>query len=213
MEIHFKQKSMTKSLLIHGYGVLATYPIIRPQSSPHLGFRVFQNQLNQGSSLLFRWGKKRKYSFPEMLNPLEYLRLYREEKRLAKDPNTFKNLASLLETHQPETIVCHSMGCFLFQQFSLSYSLPLSVKQIILVQADMNRNEETPKNWNTITVKNVWCFWDQALWESVFVNRYLPAGLFGLKSKTVQNIFFPLYRTLNLHESPLNDPKLLSLME
>jgi hypothetical protein len=202
-----------KTILIHGYGVLASYPIIRPQSSSHLGFRVFENQIKQGSSLLYRWGMERKYTFFDMLNPFEYLRLYWEEKRLAQDPETFKNLALLLETHQPETIVCHSMGCFLFQQFSLSNSLPSTVKHILLVQADMSRGVEIPKKWENIAIKNIWCFWDQALWESVFVNQYLPAGLFGLKSKAIQNRFMPLYRTLNLHESPLNDPKLLSLMK
>jgi pimeloyl-ACP methyl ester carboxylesterase len=201
--------SPKKTLLIHGYGVLATYPFIRPKQSPHLGFRVFQDQLNQGQSLLFRWGMERKYSFWEMLNPLEYLALYQEEKQLSHHTQTFKNLALALKTHQPETVICHSMGGLLFQQFSLTYSLPSSVKQIILVQGDVSRSLEIPKSWEHLVVKNVWCFWDQALWESVFVNRYLPAGLFGVKAKTVQNIFMPLYRTLNLHESPLHDPELL----
>jgi hypothetical protein len=205
-------KNMTKTMLIHGYGALASYPMKRPEVTAHLGFRVFQNQLSKGQSVLFRWGKERNYSFWEILNPFEYLRLYRNEKQLAQHPQTFENLALDLAKYQPETIICHSMGGFLFQQFSLTNSLPTSVKQILLIQADMSRSVKIPTSWEQLIVKNVWCFWDQALWESVLVNRYIPAGLFGIKSIYIQNIFIPLYRTLNLHESPLNDPKLLEII-
>jgi hypothetical protein len=205
--------STQKTFLIHGSAVMATYPLIRPNLSPHLGFAIFEKQLEDGEAMLFRWGKEKHYSALGLFNPFEYLTLYREEHVLATSKQTHENLLKQLEEYQPTVIVCHSMGGSLLYQFSQNHSLPSSVKTIIFVQADVCRNSKIPQNWEHITIKNVWCFWDQALWESLFVNRYLPAGLFGLTSKNVQNIFMPLYLTLNLHESPLHDPNLLDLTQ
>ncbi len=200
---------LTKNiLLIHGYGVRATYPIIRPKEDKYLGFGGFSNLLEAGNTHLFVWGCAVKYSFLDMLNPFKYLQLYNQEKKLACSKDILQQLHNQIQSQNIQTIVCHSMGGYLVQQYLDSFDLPNSVKKIIIVQADISRMSRfnTPNN---VSVINLYCPWDQALWESVVVNRYIPAGLFGLTSSTISNTFFPLYKDINLHESSIKDKNIL----
>jgi hypothetical protein len=199
------------TLLIHGYGVRATYPLIRPQADKNLGFGAFEELIATGKAQLFVWGKETNYSLLDTINPFKYLQLYKEEKIIASAKSLLQSLHNYIQTHNISTIVTHSMGGYLLQQYLGMFDLPSSVTTIIIVQADIARNAQfnIPQN---VQGSNLFCPWDQALWESVVVNRYIPAGLFGANSKNIKNIFFPLYKDINLHESSIKDTNILRLL-
>ncbi len=198
-----------KIILIPGYGTGVTRSIFKKEVSKLRGFEIFSKTAGVE---VFEWGRDYNYSFLQSLNPLVAIKLYFQEKKMVLDPGMQEKLYQYLQLHKPQTIVAHSQGTVLLTEVLKNYPLPY-IKKIIFVQSDLrmnNENQDILKNISSHTkLLNVHCFWDQALLSSLLLNQSVPLGL--KKDKIFQNHFIPLWRTFNLHESSLNDPRLLAL--
>jgi hypothetical protein len=206
-------------VLIHGYGVGGEYWQFRKPEGKFAGFGAFSELINHEEAGVFRWDEPRQFSFWELFNPFEHLKLYDREKAKSQSSNTHKNLKTFLYQENPEVIVCHSMGCSLLLNYLDTNPLPNSVRHIVFVQGNTSQSRKLPESLQTQLVSkhlhltNLFCPWDQALWSLVLTKHVVPAGLFGFNNPFVQNRLFPLYRRLNLHTSSINDPNLFSILD
>ena len=194
---------MPKILLIHGYGSGANYSFFKKHPAD-LEFSGFKTQLKRNEAVLFSWFQEENFTFLQTINPFSHINLYLKEKFVVQNAETRKNLHKVLEEIQPKVIVCHSLGSVLLKNFLEQNSLPNSVQNIYLIEADIPHDT---KFKTIVQITNIYCFWDPSLWCSALINRYLPAGLFGLKSAT-KNIFFPLLTHLNLHLASIKSESL-----
>lgn len=206
-------------LLIHGYGVGATYLDFHQAEGKNAGFGAFDKLIREQRAVIFRWDVPRYFGYKTIFNPLNHLALYDEEWTKAQLPETHKRLLQMIEKYQPKTIVCHSMGALLMISFLKNNSLPKFVQNIVLVQSDIPSDTPIPQNIQTLirdkklNIINLYCPWDQALLTTLPLQFKLKVGLTGYKNLLVQNIFFPLYKKLNLHTSSINDKNLIKLIE
>ncbi len=100
--------------------------------------------------------------------------LYSKTRAECSNNAVLEGLQKQLFEYQPTIIICHSLGCHLFEEyFRLGYPFPPSVKEIRYVQADVERV-------NNPVVKNLFSPFDPVLMLSNLVNfRLLCAGLIG----------------------------------
>lgn len=200
--------SQKKILLVPGYGTGVLRSVFKQHVSELRGFEIFKNTSTQ----VFCWGRDDNYSFLQAINPKIAIDLYFIEREMVYGDELQKQYLKYLRTHKPQVIVAHSMGTVLTLEILKKHRLPF-VKKIIFVQSDIRFDYENQNALQKISeqydLHNVWCFWDQALLTSVVLNRLIPLGLRPAPYFT--NHFIPLWRTLNLHESSINDPKLLEL--
>ena len=205
---------MSSILLIHGYAVHLTSPLVRPALGSHKGFRTFIPLIQNRQATVFSWGLEKQVSFLSLLNPFFLKHFYHQEREVALHPNTHTELQALLQKERPRIIVCHSMGSVLLNGYLKTYSLPPSVEAIVFVQSDLSVHDSI--NF-PVPVYNLYCPWDPTLLVSSLFNRSARVGLRKIKHPSVQNILFPLNRPFNLHTSSIRDPKLrtwiLSLLE
>ena len=193
-------------LLIPGYGTGVTYALWRPHPEPLRGFAIFKGLPGVD---LFVWGEELHYHLFSSLNPLASYQLYRTEQRLVRRSELQENLRTKITAYNPEVIVAHSMGG-VFLCLSLEEVNP-SLRKIIFAGSDLRLDQSTQARLAGyrgagVELVNLHCFWDQALLASTVLNRSLPLGLRA--HSLFENIFCPLYRTWNLHESSLHDPRL-----
>lgn len=208
-----------KYLLIHGYGVGLQYSFLKKEEGVNAGFGAFDDLIISGEASVFRWDIPRKLTFFEAINPIINLQHYKKEVAKAQNKITHKALEQELDTQQPEIIVCHSTGSLLLYSYVENYTLPSSVTKIVFIQSNIARDCPIPKylisklNQKQMTMFNVYCYWDQALWSLFLVHQYISLGLWGSKHPLIHNIFFPLYKRFNLHTSSINDKRILKVIE
>jgi hypothetical protein len=206
-------------LLIHGYGVGAQYLNFHLAEGVNAGFGAFDKLIAEGRAGVFRWDIPKYYEYNTIFNPLNHLALYNQERAKAQTKETHAELAKMQRDSNPETIVCHSMGCHLLISYLKHNTLPTSVKNIVLIQADIPDDTLLPDTIEKsicdkkLKILNLYCPWDQALLTTLPLHFKLKAGLTGYKNPLVQNIFFPLYKRSNLHTSSINDSNLIGLLE
>jgi hypothetical protein len=108
---------MSKKVLLHGFAVHLTSPVVRLPLGPAASFEIFKDEVESGEAVVFPWGLKKEVSVFCLLNPFFLLNFYRAEKKIAADPNTLLRLKKFIEFEQPEEIICHSLGCFMMNNF------------------------------------------------------------------------------------------------
>ncbi|MCC6563649.1 hypothetical protein IT087_02045 [Candidatus Uhrbacteria bacterium] len=205
---------MSRIVLIHGFATGIGFSIFRPAYGADAGFSAFKSDIVSGVAKAFRWDIKGQASFFQSLNPFYTWDIYRRERKIAEDPETYRKLAEFLSHEQPETIICHSMGCFLFLEYLKHQSLPASVRNVVFNQADLPSSgvslpseiEERIRS-RRLTITNTYCVWDVTLWCAVLIGSSLRAGLVGLRNPFVRNAFFPLVRPINLHTAAIRSPR------
>lgn len=201
---------MVKTLLIHGYATDLTAWKFRRAFGEHAGFVAFDKAIASTEVTVFRWGIERILTLAQSINPFSYLKLYRDEEKLAESAALQQGLLWYIEKHGIERIICHSLGCRLLLGTMNGGKLPSSVKSIVFLQADFPSQARIDHfdTENTINIKNYSCFWDQSLLASSILHGNLRAGLIGWQQSNVKNIFYPLLKGINFHTSPMRDRKL-----
>jgi hypothetical protein len=197
-----------KTLLLHGYATKLRASVFRKPLGEHEGFVGLQDEIARDEIAVFRWGIDRSLSFAQSLNPFSYLTLYRDEEYLAESRELQQKLFETIASSGTEQVICHSMGCRLLLNTINTIGLPVSVKSIIFLQADVNADTEFPKSIPRSLV-NYHCFWDVSLITSSILHRNFRIGMQSWKYPGVNNHFFPLLRPINLHMSQLRDKKFL----
>lgn len=203
---------MSRIVLIHGFATNIGYSVFRPAYGADAGFAVFAQDVTRGEAKAFEWGVRDSASFFQSLNPFYTWNIYRREKRMASDKETYQRLRDFLMREQPEVVICHSMGCFLFLEYLKHQQLPTSVRRVLFNQADIPSTPTIPPTVeerirsSSLSLANTYCPWDPTLWLSSIVSVSVKAGLVGVRHSFVQNRLFPLYRPWNLHMSALRDP-------
>ncbi|MEI6222213.1 MAG: hypothetical protein WCP97_05610 [bacterium] len=199
--------------LIHGFAAGVEFSYLRPRLTAETCFPAFEPLLKTGKAEIFQWGITEDLSLHQTLNIKEIQRIYRTEKAMAGSNAVQEKLEKFLHRNQPSAILCHSMGAYLLLEYMNAKGLPAFVKTIIFVQADLPRRFhlrdvacKSRLQKGSLQMYNYFCPWDQALWTSVFQNKNSSAGLQGALVPQVENCFFPLYTSLNLHMSSVSNP-------
>ena len=200
---------MAKLILIHGYGSAIKYSIFKNYNRNNLAFAGFDLQLKSGEAKLFEWFIAQKWNLLQVLNPFSHINIYREEKKKVYQEQTLEDLHLFLRHEKPETIICHSMGALLLNNYLKKYHFEDTIKRIVLIQADIPKNTLFPKL--DVPLFNIYCPWDPTLFISLMINHYLPAGLFGLKCAS-KNIFLPLWGAFILHIASIGNQKTAKLI-
>jgi hypothetical protein len=169
--------------LIHGYGVGASYNILGYKTKPakfnHSGFIAYPD------AYVFNWFTEKNFGFLETVNLLSHYRLYKYEQKIANSKSLQARLNKELELKNPETIICHSMGCFLLLEYFRSYKPCSNLKRVILLQGDYSSSYNLPKSLTEskqIEIFNFYNWLDQALFQSSVLSLNLKAGQIGWKS-------------------------------
>jgi hypothetical protein len=208
-----------KYLLIHGYGIGLQYSFLKSAEGENAGFGAFDDLIEAGEAKVFRWEMSRKLNFWETINVKTSIKQYNAEMLKIENQEVYDSLQKELKLTQPEVIVCHSAGSSLLFKYLTKHILPSSVKKIIFIQSNIPQNTVFPDylqeklQQKKIKLINLYCYWDQALWSLVFIGGQISIGLLGSKNKYVKNIFFPLYKGVNLHTSSINDIKIFPFIE
>ncbi|MFA6132340.1 MAG: hypothetical protein WC702_04780 [Patescibacteria group bacterium] len=205
---------MPKIVLIHGFAAGLTAPFIRPPFGPSASFEAFKELVEKGEAVSFPWGIEQQVNPLKLLNPLFLLGHYEKERALAQARETHERLKTFLEQIQPEKIICHSMGCFLLNNYLENFSLPKSVKAIVFSQSDdtdfpFPSSSSSPSNPSSPFIHNLYCPWDPTLWVSCLYHKKQRAGLWPARQTSVKNVFVPLVRPINFHTNTICDPWLV----
>jgi hypothetical protein len=206
---------MARIVLIHGYAQGLTNgfrPI--PEAG---GMRAFTALLETGEAALFEWYNLYNHDWRQTFSYQENTSVYFDERKKARNPQTLRQLHEFLMEHEPEVIVCFSMGSYLLLNYIKRYSLPECVTNISFVQADVPIDFKITDHevlgrlkGGHLVWQNFWCFWDPALSFSKYLHGKKRAGTGKVKNPLIKNRFFPLYRNVNLHLSSIYDPNLVS---
>jgi hypothetical protein len=208
-----------KYLLIHGYGIGLQYSFFKSAEGENAGFGAFDDLIIAGEAKVFRWEIARKLSFRESINLKLNIKQYDIEMLKTENQEVYHRLQKELGLTKPEIIVCHSAGSSLLLNYLTNHTLPSCVKKIVFIQSNIPQDMVFPDylqeklQQKKIKLLNIYCYWDQALWSLVFIGRQISIGLLGSKNTYVKNIFFPLYKTLNLHTSSINDTKIFPFIK
>jgi hypothetical protein len=208
-----------KYLLIHGYGIGLQYSFLKSAEGENAGFGAFDDLIEAGEAKVFRWEMSRKLNFWETINVKTSIKQYNDEMLKIENQEVYDSLQKELTLTQPEAIVCHSAGGFLLLRYLTNHILPSSVKKIVFIQSNIPQDMVFPDylqkklQQKEIKLINLYCYWDQALWSLVIIGRQISIGLLGSNNTYVKNIFFPLYKGVNLHTSSINDTKIFPFIE
>lgn len=197
---------MNQILFIPGFATKLTSPIIRTGQGTLTGCGIFSELIKTGKASLFDWGIQEHVCFLKLINPFFILRLYKSEQHLATDFSTTSRLQLQILTQQPSVIICHSMGSVILLALINNHALPECVKRIVFIQSDTDSNSQLPPD---ILIFNLYCPWDPSLILSSLFARKWKQGLRPRRQPNVKNIFFPLWKPINLHTSSIRDRKIL----
>jgi hypothetical protein len=193
--------------LIHGYATELSIPGIRKPLGSLGGFSGWTHLVAANRATVFHWGIPHTIPLIHLLVPQDTYSLYKQELRVASSVETTDQLAKWLQTTQPKTIVCHSMGCHLLLETLHRNPCASSVQKIVFLQADIPAQTVLPVLKN-IRLENRYCPWDPTLWLSSLVHNKIRAGLVGLTDTQAHNILTPLWRLPNLHMSSMRSKRL-----
>jgi Serine hydrolase len=213
--------SNKRYLLIHGFGVGVQYSVFAKAHNDNCGFLAFDQMLRSGQAKAFNWRISKKFNILQTLNPLNSLQHYFQERSKSKQMQYHDQLDKIMKEYQPDTVVCHSMGCLFLLNFLERNTLSKSVTEIIFSQADIDKQHVIPLNLqalfekNEVNLINYYCFWDNALLSSSIVNFSIRSGQVGWWPKNqngkIANKFYPLYPikgNFNLHTSGIINDEL-----
>lgn len=199
-----------KYFLIHGYGkALDLFESVIPANG---GFDIFDEEIALGEAYVHHWAEQIERRRLTAWSPLTQLKLYYQERIKTQSPAEHERLYQVLTDGEPKVIITHSSGARLLMNYLKSYSLPESVKKVILVQADIS-----PKEWQEcnlppeVAYKNFWCWWDQALISSMILNRYIPWGLYS--NDRTYSQFYALRMLPNPHQDIWRDRKFKEIIK
>jgi hypothetical protein len=206
-------------LLIHGYGIGITSPFHTPKPLSNVGFAALESLIDKAQGTAFCWRNDYQLKITEAINPLTYFDIYREERKKSVTDDVQTALRQHLLTHKPRVIVTHSLGAHvLFVQLN-RFGLPDSVEHIWTIQADVDSTTEithpsvTERLQNkTLTWTNHYFPWDQALVASSIHHGAVRAGLIGFRQKHITNKLFYSWKSVNLHQGSIEDPRLADLL-
>lgn len=200
-------------LLIHGFAIgLDTW--FHPKKNHLAGFEVFADEVVSGKAKIFRWTAEQKTPFFVSWNPFFYRTYYLNEREKAQDIATLRDLHRVIHEAQPETVICHSMGSYLFLQYVKRFNLPVCVKKVVFIQADCSKTDLLLADISTEIAPfiNVYRFFDPSLWVSSLYHRALRIGLYKLSLPNMKSIYLPSMSWLNPHTASLYDKKLKRLI-
>lgn len=204
---------MPNILLIPGSMVGLDYSIFIQKDLKYGTFWGVKDLIDEGKIDLFFWSKRSMFAkFWQLNKVLEFYFL--EKHQVSNDVELLQNLFSKIVENNYTTIVAHSMGCELLYKMTEKYGLPKNVKNIYTLASDNPSNTQVHNievkhnlNKGNLVWQNYYCYWDQMLIISWFLNKKFPAGLIGDKSKQgIQNIFYLLRGSLALHTSIIKKP-------
>ena len=198
---------MADIALIHGYATELSIPGIRKPLGPFGGFLGWSHLVATNRAVVFHWGIPHTIPIKHLPVPGHVYSLYEQELRAATSTETTDRLAKWLQTTQPKTIVCHSMGCQLLLETLQRNPCASSVKKIVFLQADISSQTPLPLVPN-VRWEILYCPWDPTLWLSSMVHRTIRAGLVGLTDTQAHNKLTPLWRLPNLHMSSMRSKHL-----
>jgi uncharacterized protein YktA (UPF0223 family) len=200
--------------LIHGFGAGVDYWIYNSACDKYLGFNKYKSLVDIGKAKLYEWRIFRKFGAFSSLNPFKTLEVYRTELSIATSQTNLKKFHKELTSANPTTIIAHSMGCRMLIEYYLHHKPNSNLEKIEFLNADVDYDELIPlvlQNTNkNIELVVKYCWWDQALLSSLFVNRVRRIGQIGWQTKVkpnsklkIVNEFAPLLVLPNLHQSLL----------
>ncbi len=200
---------MSKIVLLHGFAVNLTAPLVRPPFGPSASFSALKELVSTGEACVFRWGIPLHVPPWKLLDITFLQKLYQDEFKLIHSDVLQTRLRAFLEHERPSLIVCHSMGCSLMQSYAEKFSLRSSVKSVAFIQSDL---PASVRFQSTVPLYHLYCPWDPTLFVSSIKNKSIRAGLQKSTYPNVTNILFPLTHLSNLHTSSIRDKKLVTFI-
>jgi hypothetical protein len=199
---------MARIILIHG-----ALQGLKSNSDKRGGYLAYKTMLDSKEAVIYWWAIEKAFSHLQWMNPFQYITVYQKEKQLVRSPQQVNLIADYIQNQQPEMLIAHSRGTELVTHYLNTHLLPTSVKRIIFLFGGVSRNSLSINNQLQKRIKNqdlkiinYYCPWDTVLlFTSTFINRCIPAGLFGIDNKFVKNKFYPLYIGINIHMAILKD--------
>lgn len=196
------------NVFIHGYGTNIASPFQKP-----LGKNKNFTVLTSDECAALDWSLAYTLNFSGALNPFSYLKIYQQECALTNDIKTHQTLASFLNQAQPEMIFAHSLGCQLVCNFLNNNSIPQSIKKVVFLQADISATSQIGWLLPPLRLVNYFCPWDITLMASSLYYKAPRAGLIGLNTAKVKNVFLPAWKSINPHTSCLQDKQILNIFK
>ena len=204
---------MAKILLIHGSTVGLEYSFFKKKDLKYGYFRGIRSLIDSGKVDLFVWADRQDKAKTWELHKI--LQMYNRERTDINDSKHSHKLYEKLDNAKYTTIITHSMGGELLVKMIQDCGLPQSVKNIYTLASDApaklyieDFDLHTRLNDQSLNWYNYHCYWDGALLTSLIINRRLSAGLGGYKTNlNIQNQFYPLHGSVDLHTSIIASPK------
>ncbi len=207
---------MPHAILIHGYATELRASIFRKPCGGDAGFAGLRHEIQNGSVEVFHWGTPMNLSFIESLDLRRYLQLYRTEEATAESLITQSTLREYLDNSNPQTVICHSLGCRLLLNTMNAHGIPESITKIVFLQGDVSTTATITNSdirhriiSKSLIIENYFCPWDPSLIASMILHGERRIGLMSWNQPGIRNIFSPLLKPINLHTSQLRNRKFL----
>jgi len=204
---------MAKILLIHGSTVGLEYSFFKKKDLRYGYFRGIRDLIDSGQADLFVWADRQDKAKTWELHKI--LKMYNQERADINNSKHSYKLYQKLSDPQYNTIITHSMGGELLVKMIQDCGLPQNIENIYTLASDAPANlvlDDTGLSQRlsdqTLSWCNYHCIWDGALLTSLVLNLRYSAGLTGyMTDLNIQNQFYPLRGSLDLHTSIIASPK------
>jgi hypothetical protein len=160
---------------------------------------------------LFKWWIKVKLNNIKFFNPLIYLKLYFDEKKMTYDKSLQKELYERIISNNYEIIIAHSMWTLLLFNTLETYWVPDNLKKIVTIQSDLNFDLKIKNNDFLKRLENKELIWknyfnalDPQLIVSTFINKKKRLWMWVSKSNLIQNHYHKI-KWLNRHIYSINN--------
>jgi len=191
-------------VLVHGYGqALDPDEAFSPRNG---GFYSFDAEIERGIAHPFIWAQDYERNTLTPYNLYAQYDLYTQERALIFSEEVQQSLRKMLYDVCPRIIIAHSLGGYLVRNVCEYLSVPDSLKQIVLLQADIPKSVSLPYI-QRIEWINFWCWWDMSLTSSLFINQETPIGLGGSNQSHVQDVFRKIEKGPKGHKRVLSSKK------
>jgi hypothetical protein len=204
---------MAKILLIHGSTVGLEYSFFKKKDLKYGYFRGVRNLVDAKKMGLFVWADRQDKAKTWELHKI--LQMYNQERADINDSKHSYKLYQTLSDSQYTTVITHSMGGELLVKMIQDCGLPQNIENIYTLASDApailelhNLEVQERLAKQSLSWYNYHCFWDGALLSSLVLNQRFSAGLSGYKTNlNIQNQFYPLHGSVDLHTSIIASPK------
>ncbi len=103
----YRVSNMSRIVLVHGFAVGLTAPIVRRGFGASASFRAFDAFVERGEAAVFRWGIECHVKPWQLMNLIFLHGHYLGERALAMDPATIDDVKTFLEKERPRVVVAH----------------------------------------------------------------------------------------------------------